>query len=187
MCVDVLTHATDGRSRLATMSGVTVRSFPAVFGGLNAQSPALWAWIVAHSQQYDIVHVHSYHALGALPSTLLSRTKVVFTPHYHGTGHTPFRAWVHPTYRVIGGLMMRKAAAIICVSDPESRLVADHFPSVTDKISVIPNGVDLRRIERAAPRPRKRPFLLFVGRLEEYKQVDRVIGALPLTRGSPTS
>ena len=81
--------------------------------------------------------------------------------------------------------MMRKAAAIICVSDPESRLVADHFPSVTDKISVIPNGVDLRRIERAAPRPRKRPFLLFVGRLEEYKQVDRVIGALPLTRGQP--
>ena len=38
----------------------------------------------------SIVHAHSYHSLAALAAGFSYRGPFVFTPHYHGTGHTGF-------------------------------------------------------------------------------------------------
>lgn len=45
--------------------------------------------------------------------------------------------------------------------------------------TVIPNGVDVDRFANAEPEERDRPYLLTVGRLEEYKGVQHVIRAMP--------
>ena len=183
--IDVLTHQVHDKPAEAGPSTFEVRRFPTILDGLNAQSPAMWAWIARHSDEYDVVHVHGYHTLTSLPATLLSRTTVVFTPHYHGTGHSPLRAWIHPLYRRLGSRIMGKAAAVICVSDPEASLLVDHFPFVAAKVTVIPNGIEPARIRAATPIHRESPFLLVVGRLEHYKQVDRVIEALPHLEARP--
>jgi glycosyltransferase involved in cell wall biosynthesis len=109
----------------------------------------------------------------------------VFTPHYHGTGHTPFRTLLHQLYRPSGALLFKAADAIICVSDAERDLVVKDFPSASEKVTTIPNGTDPRRagpLHSAAAYGE--PIVLTVGRLERYKNLDLVIRAF---RALPTA
>ena len=52
-------------------------------------------------------------------------------------------------------------------------------PSVRDRITVIPNGVDPERFETATPHGHSRPYLLAVGRLTRQKGFDVLLDALP--------
>ena len=180
--VEVLTHLPDrsNDAALAHIDGVDVRQFKTIFSGINAQSPTLWGWIARHSGRYDVLHVHSYHALISCPSILLSHAPVVFTPHYHGVGQSKSRTLAHSIYRQVGASLFRHSKRIICVSKPEADLVTDHFVQIADKVTVIPNGIDLAAIKRAPVSNRQRPFLLTVGRLEHYKRVDVIVQALAL-------
>jgi glycosyltransferase involved in cell wall biosynthesis len=67
---------------------------------------------------------------------------------------------------------------VICVSSAEAALVRQHFPWVGDRITVIPNGVDVSAVRAALPFPEQRTVLLSVGRLETYKNVQHTIQAL---------
>jgi phosphatidylinositol alpha-1,6-mannosyltransferase len=83
---------------------------------------------------------------------------------------------------------LRRADAIIAVSAFTGRRVTEAFPIVTKKVSVVPNGVDIRRFkpgidtsalrERCAPGNRK--VLLTLARIVERKGHDQVIRALPI-------
>jgi glycosyltransferase involved in cell wall biosynthesis len=57
-------------------------------------------------------------------------------------------------------------------------LVCRHFPEVSDRVIVIPNGVDVAALRAAQPYRQDRTVILCVGRLEEYKNVHLVIEAL---------
>lgn len=179
--VEVITqHAT--RS-VETVDGVLVRRFPlTVPAGNYRLSLPLWRWLRAHAADYDVLHAHSYHALAALCAALGNRAPLVFTPHYHGTGHSRFRAALHPLYRPLGRTVMYRASAVVCVTSAERDLVLRDFPEVGTRTVVIPNGTDPRpSARRGAPGRIRR--ILCVGRLEQYKRVDRVIRAM--TRLSP--
>jgi glycosyltransferase involved in cell wall biosynthesis len=126
------------------------------------------------------VHAHAYHALPALGAAVAKRYPLVFTPHYHGTGHSRLRTALHRPYRKCGRLLFDRADRVICVSGAEASLVASHFPDVLLKTRVIHNGVDVSAIETAAPYPKSGPVLLSAGRLERYKQVDLTLRALAL-------
>jgi glycosyltransferase involved in cell wall biosynthesis len=133
---------------------------------------------------YDVVHAHSYHAFPAL-YTALSKAKkgMVFSPHYHGTGHTFIRRMLHIPYRIFfGKKIFRKADKVICVSKFEESLVVKHFKVDVAKVSVIPNGVDLeefRSLEKIRRSNRLHRRILYVGRLEKYKGVQYLVHALP--------
>ena len=71
---------------------------------------------------------------------------------------------------------------IICVSHAEADLFLTHFPSARPRVTVIPNGVDLARITAAEPFPDAGPVVVTGGRLQSYKQIDRIIEAMALTR-----
>jgi glycosyltransferase involved in cell wall biosynthesis len=174
--VEVLTqHAVAAKERL---DGVLVRRFALTVPAADYRfSLALWQWLHAHAGRYDLLHAHSYHALAALPAALTNRTPLVFTPHYHGTGHSRLRAALHPVYRPVGRRIVARASRIICVTRAERDLVVRHFPAAAERIVVIPNGTD--------PAPGAGPGrqacgrrILCVGRLERYKQVDRILRAL---------
>jgi glycosyltransferase involved in cell wall biosynthesis len=143
-----------------------------------AFAPRLWTEVAWRGGELGLVHAHSYHSLAALGTALRKRFPLVFTPHYHGTGHSPLRAALHPPYRRIGRLLFERADAIVCVSQAEATLVAEHFPGCGPRIAVIPNGADVEAIDAAEPFPHERTVLLSAGRLEDYKHVDRTLAAM---------
>lgn len=173
--VEVLTqHATAAEEWL---DGVFVRRFPLTVRAADYRfSATLWQWLRAHAGHYDLLHAHSYHALAALPAALTNRTPLVFTPHYHGTGHSRLRAVLHPIYRPIGRRIVSRSSRIICVTRAERDLVVRHFPAAGERIVVIPNGTD--PAPEAQPAPTDGHHIVCVGRLERYKRVDRILRAL---------
>jgi glycosyltransferase involved in cell wall biosynthesis len=179
--VEVLTHTEAHRELPAVeeMAGVRVRRFAVPIPSSNyALSPALWRHLRRESATYDVVHAHGYHALPALLAALERPSALVFTPHYHGTGHSTFRKLLHPPYRRLGGIIFARAGRTIAVSPPEAKLILSHFPHVEPRLVVIPNGVDREALDAAVPFAEERTVVLSAGRLESYKQVDHTIAAL---------
>jgi glycosyltransferase involved in cell wall biosynthesis len=134
--------------------------------------------------EFDVIHAHSFHGAPALVAALLTSGPYIFTPHYHGVGHTALAKAVHVAYDPVATVIFRRAASVICVSDAEARLLASDYPRVRSRTVVIPNGVDRESIDAAAPFECEHPVVLVAGRLESYKQVDRVIEAMDGVPGS---
>jgi len=178
--VDVLAPENDrGLPAEECSAGVTIRRFYVPVPTENyAFAPSLGAYLRDHARTYDIVHAHSYHRLAALQAALCSGAPLIFTPHYHGTGHTAWRKLLHVPYRRLGTLIMRRARSIICVSSAEAALVRAHFPHAAARVIVVPNGVDVQALRAAQPCPETSTVVLSAGRLESYKRVDLTIKAL---------
>ena len=129
----------------------------------------------------DILHVHGYHVLSSLFAAFskASNQTLVFTPHYHGVGHTFFRNILHKLYFLIGARIFDKADCVICVSEYERNLIKKKFKIPDSKLAVIPNGVNLEEFKDIKQVQKNHRTLLYVGRLEEYKGVQHLIKALP--------
>lgn len=143
-------------------------------------APALWAHLLRRRKEFDIVHAHNYQGIAALAGGLSHRQPFVFTPHYHGTGHTYVARRLHSVYRPFGNALFRRSNQIICVSEAERLTLIRKHPVAESKISVIPNGVAERlgSVEPSAWDGRR--TIVCVGRLEPYKRLDLVIKAMSL-------
>ena len=177
--VTVITTDPSGRlPRSETLDGVKVLRFPAFApGDAYYISPSLLSYL-KQDHGFDIVHAHSYHALPALFASYAKVKKFVFTPHYHGHGHTWLRNLLLKPYRIPGKRAFEKASRVLCVSEYEKRLVCRDFPFVCDRISIVPNGVNKADFKPVEPWPKGLKVILYVGRLEEYKGVQYAIRAL---------
>jgi glycosyltransferase involved in cell wall biosynthesis len=173
--VEVLTQDVHGgRDRL---DGIGIRRFPLTITAANYRvSLPLWRWLRSNAGRYDVLHAHSYHALAALPAALTNQTPLVFTPHYHGTGHSPLRAALHPVYRPVGARIVARSSRLICVTRAERELLIRDFPRCAARVVVIPNGTDPARGALTPAGPERR--IVCVGRLERYKRVDRIVRAM---------
>ncbi|WP_049980593.1 glycosyltransferase family 4 protein [Halolamina rubra] len=125
----------------------------------------------------DVVHAHNYHSFPLLFAALgVTDQRFVVTAHYHGESASDFRDRLLSLYHPFGKWAVKQADKVIAVSEWErDRLREDFGVDAT----VIPNGVDVERFASAEPEVRDRPYLLTVGRLEEYKGVQHVIRAMP--------
>jgi glycosyltransferase involved in cell wall biosynthesis len=176
--VTVLTHQVGDASVDEQIGAVRVLRFPLTARSQNYPfSLSLFRYLRSHASDFDLVHVHSYHTL--VGHAAVGRgLPLVFTPHYHGTGHTRVRALLHRLYRPAGARLFRAADAVICVSDAERDLVTRDFPEVRGATVTIPNGADPKQLE-----PREGwltpgiPVVLTVGRLERYKNIELIIDA----------
>jgi glycosyltransferase involved in cell wall biosynthesis len=179
--VEVLTQTAD-RSLPACdhQDGFVVRRFPVVVASENyAFAPGLPLFLARHRPRYELIHAHNYHALAALGGALAAGGRpFVFTPHYHGVGHSPLRSVLHRPYRLAGRWLFSRSSRVICVSHAEASLVVRHFPAIAPRIAVIPNGVDMSDLTTAAPYDTRERVVLTVGRLERYKNVEAVIAAM---------
>ncbi len=180
--VEVLTQAhARGLAPREDIGGVDVRRFPLPLPSespLLAFAPGLWAYLARHGARYDVVHAHHYHALPALGAALTGCAPLVFTPHYHGGGHSPLRSLLHVPYRHAGARVFARAHRVICNSEAEAALVRRDFPLVQGRVSVIYPGVDVAAIRAATPYAETRRVILSVGRLERYKNVHLTVAAL---------
>lgn len=177
----------DGLKR-EVRNGVAIRRFRALSpGGAFYFAPSLVTAIrrmdtdrLGSQGEYaslDVVHAHNYHALPSMAAAAAtSNARFVYTPHYHAASASGFRDALLSFYRPLGGWGIQRADRLIAVSEWESgRLKADFGVDAT----VIPSGLDIERFADADPHARDRPYLLTVGRLEEYKGIQHVIRSLP--------
>jgi glycosyltransferase involved in cell wall biosynthesis len=176
--VTVLTHQAGDQASEESAGAVRVLRFPlTVRSATYPLSLALFRYVREHAADFDLVHSHSYHTLVG-QAALRSGLPFVFTPHYHGTGHTALRAVLHQLYRPVGARQFAAADAVICVSQAERALVTKDFPGAADKVTTIPNGTDRRAVQaRRDQATGGIPLVLTAGRLERYKNVDLVIKA----------
>jgi 1,2-diacylglycerol 3-alpha-glucosyltransferase len=177
--VTVLTHQFGHSPAYERIGAVRVRRFSlTVNSEIYPFSLSLFRHLRTHAADFDLVHVHSYHTLIG-HAAIGTGLPLVFTPHYHGTGHTPLRALLHRLYRPAGARQFRAADAVICVSNAERDLVINDFPGVAGKVGTIPNGTDSvpAMADDGDPVLGLEPVLVTVGRLERYKNVDLIIDA----------
>lgn len=180
--VEVLTQTSDhSLPRAEHRGGALIRRFRVLTPSANyAWAPSLWACLARERNSWDVVHAHAYHALPALGAALGGAAPLVFTPHYHGTGHTTLRRALHVAYRPAGRLLIERADRIVCVSAAERRLLDSRFPGSAARAVVIPNGVLSGLLADAKPFVAAGPVLLVSGRLEAYKHAAAAVDALRL-------
>lgn len=176
--VTVLTADAGGDvKRRETRNGVEVRRHRGLApGGTFHVAPGIYRGV--RREDADVVHAHNYHSLPMLFAALAVRKeKFVVTPHYHGGSASDLRNVMLDTYRPLGQWALGRADEVIAVSEWERGTLREDFGV---QATVIPNGVDIEQFREAEPEERERPYLLTVGRLEEYKGVQHVIRALPM-------
>lgn len=147
-------------------------------------SNSLKTFLQKHSNMFDVVHAHSYHAFPALYAAKAKNNNYfVLTAHYHGTGHSFLRKILHVPYKAVGAIEFKKADKIICVSEYERNLILKNFNVDINKTVLIPNGVDVELFNKISKDKKRKDkkgtkVILYVGRLEKYKGVQYVIQSL---------
>lgn len=178
---DVTVITTDPSGRLKkeeVIDGVRVIRFKSFApGDAYFISPSIRSFMKKES--FDAVHAHSYHAFPALFAASSKAPRFVFTPHYHGKGHTPFRDLLHKPYKPLAKRTFKRADVVACDSEFEKSLVCRDFPEYCDKVKVVRLGVDKKEFAKVEPFPKGLKVILYVGRLEEYKGIQYIIDALP--------
>jgi glycosyltransferase involved in cell wall biosynthesis len=146
-------------------------------------SRKLKGYLKDNSSKYDIVHAHGYHAFPALyVAQTKNGNKMVFTPHYHGSGHNWFRNFLHKPYKIFGNGIFKKSDRVISVSDYEKTMILKRFKIPEEKITLVPNGVNLEEFKNIERRKSEHRKVLSVGRIEEYKGMQYIIKSLPYFR-----
>lgn len=154
--------------------GVTVRRFE---GFAPGDAYHFAPGIVAAVREFDadVVHGHNYHSLPLTLAAVATTDPLVVTPHYHGGSASRFRDVLLRAYAAVGSRALERAKTVIAVSEWERQQLSTDFDV---EATVIPNGLHVERFAEANPVVRDRPYLLSVGRLEEYKGVQFVVDAM---------
>jgi glycosyltransferase involved in cell wall biosynthesis len=133
----------------------------------------------ARPGRFDVVWVHSYHTPLAWLAAEQAAAPVVFTPHYHGVGHTPLRQAMHRVYRPAGRRLMAASRRIVVDTDAEASLVLRDFPGQVSPgaIAVVPPVVTApvrgRQSRSTVPN-----LVLTVARQEPYKRTELLVRAV---------
>ncbi|RJS94523.1 glycosyltransferase family 1 protein [Candidatus Bathyarchaeota archaeon] len=162
----------------------------------------LWTFIFNHFMEkkvaalsrevdFDIIHIHDWLTApaGIAAKHFLGRT-LISTVHSMEIGRS--QGLHNPDSFLIDGIewwMTYESRRIIACSNSVKRDLENHFHLPSEKITVIPNGVDLSTFELSTDKedvkrrygiaPYER-IVLFVGRLVPQKGVDSLIKAVPL-------
>jgi len=119
----------------------------------------------------DVVYAHFLVPTGLL-AALTSRAPLVVTAH----GRDVRNIGAFPGVRAATRLVVRRAAAVVAVSDFLRRELEAKIPEARGKVEVVDCGVDLERF-RVEPAPDGATRFLCVGTLTERKNVVRLANA----------
>ena len=180
---DVEVYATDPKGNLAEreeVNSVTVRRFRSFAPGNAYYLPSRSMLTALKASDADIVHAHNIQAFPLLYACIAKREwqRLVLTTHMHSGASTRFRNMLLPLYlRVVRDQIRSRADTIICVSEFEKEIVMRRLGIDSRRVMVIPNGIseDVFNVKRIADDGFN---LLSVGRLERFKNFDKVIEAL---------
>ena len=172
------------RVGVENIEGVEVVRFPVdtrLLGGFNRP---VWNYLNKELdlRQFDVAYLHNFHIVLSLEAAVFCKLHsfpYVFSPHYHGKGHTVIRDLAFRGYRSIGRFGLTGAEKVITGSWNERALLLKDFPSIDDKCVVIPPGIKDRP---PLDLPRKKDTILYVGRLMQYKGLDHVLDSMKVMK-----
>lgn len=172
------------------MEGIHVYRFPLFMPGLLRES-----WIIPEilrcflGLRADVVHVHGYRCISSFTAVSLAHVRdvpSVLTPH----GIYPSRSFVNGLAKsifdhVFGRLLLDFSDRIIAISEHNRQLLLQVGASAS-KMVIVPNGVN---VEEYASLQRSNsileelntdgPVLLYVGRIDWNKRVEKIVEAMP--------
>ncbi len=133
----------------------------------------LSGWVGDYLRRWwGVPHVTMFHTLGALKNA-----------SGYGFDDTELRI-------VTEEEIIRQCQRVIVATEREKRDMAEHYGAAPETIGVVPCGVNMdlfQPMDRAAARARlgfgDEKVLLFVGRIDPVKGVDRLVRSLPLVAG----
>lgn len=157
---------------------------PAKYGGLAARA-------LAEARRFhpDVVYAHFLFPAGAAAAFAARRVgaRLVLTAH----GRDVRNVGAIPGVATATAAAIRRADAVIAVSDFLRGELEAKIPDAQGKVHVIDSGVDLARFRHRDPGPLREelgwegegPFYLCVGTLEERKNVVRLADAFATLEG----
>ncbi len=180
--VEIVLHTTPETAfaEEARKDGMVVRPFrPRINGVDYALSADLRAFLRRSAGSFDLIHVHGYRSLPALPTLRGSGRPLVFSPHYHGVPVTRLRRVARQPYRQLARRAIASADMAVCVSGAEAAALRTSVPELKQRIRVVPAGADAAAIHAAEPYPVTKTTIVSMGPIEHGKRLDRVISTLP--------
>ena len=129
---------------------------------------------------FDMIHAHSLNSFMPIAASIAKNNKpLILNPHYHPKGSQIHYALLKSLYDpIFAKYVFNKSDEIICVSNIERDLLRKKSKKL-NQIQVIPNGIDLKIIEDAPTMETKERFILYVGRIEKYKNIQNIVQTLP--------
>ena len=128
---------------------------------------------------FDLVHVHHFGWAALRLAAARARPPFVLTTH------DPFAMNGLPVgwrRSLTDGFILKRADAIVALSNAERDFLARRRRLPPERIAVIPNGVSSAVFGRYADSSPQTKNLLFVGQLHEFKGLDYLLSALPAVR-----
>ncbi|MCX2473189.1 glycosyltransferase [Pedobacter sp. MC2016-05] len=150
---------------------------------ISVYNPVFIYRIMRMLSAYDLVHVHLfpaqyYVALAKIIS--FSKTKLVFTEH-----NTSNRRMEHPSLGIIERFIYRQYSNIICITSKVKGVLVRKIGLSENQLSVIENGINLKRIQDATSLRRTEfsfseddCLLIMVAAFRKQKDQDTIFRAL---------
>jgi 1,4-alpha-glucan branching enzyme len=172
------------------VDGVEVRRFDVISRPLNNPiSSTLFVHLLRHCKRFDIVHAHNEHAAPSLYCALAKsygNFPLIVTCHGRLRFDHFAKDLIERVYsKTLGARLLKKADKVITLSNSDKKyLLSLGVP--LEKLSVIPNGVDLSEYDfQHNDLPKEIIFggkrlVLFVGPILERKGPQLLIQAIPL-------
>ena len=190
--VHVFTSLIKGRKKYEIINNIHIHRYKTLFryGYYLSFTPGL---INALKYKLDFLHVHSfgfvYHDLILMLKKLLSRTKIMNTPHgpfmvlkYYNYFQKSFKALVGNFERVI----LNKFYDAVIQVNPEQYKWLTKYGIKKEKIHFVPNGIPQDAFKKVNNKEfsnkynLKNKFVIsYLGRIQAYKGLDQVIKIIP--------
>jgi glycogen synthase len=181
--VSVITTDPTGRlPKREIVDGIDVRRLPAWPPRTDLHYAPGLARAISEAAP-DVVHVQGIHTLTA-PLAMIAawRARLPYAVTFHTGGHASgLRRSIRPVQWRLLRPMLRRASALIAVSDFEASLFRSAIGTVAPQILVIRNG-GVSSTRRDQPAKVDPTLVLSIGRLERYKGHHRAIEGLSALR-----
>lgn len=130
-------------------------------------------------REFDIIHSHGFTTFMPLLACFIKTNKLIFQPHYHPIGSTLSLKILRKIYDpIIGKFIIKKSNKILCVSEYERNKLIKKLKIKENKIKVIYDGIDYESFVKAKPFKTNKKLILYIGRLEKYKNIHPIIRAM---------
>jgi D-inositol-3-phosphate glycosyltransferase len=144
-------------------------------------------------RQYDIVYAH-YWLSGPVAKLLQQRWQIPFVIMFHTLGAVKNAIGIgegEPELRIATEReLVRDCQRIIVATEREKADLVHYYEALPDKVGIVPCGVNMelfQLVDKAAARKKlglsNARVLLFVGRIDPLKGVDRLLKAMPYLKG----
>jgi glycosyltransferase involved in cell wall biosynthesis len=144
VCVAVLKELDGPFERELREKGIPF--LPTAAGGVY--SPTHVFSLMHHIREFDLVQAHLFPAQLFIPlAAMLVESRVPLVLTEHTTHHRRRKQWLYP----LETWMYSCYTAIACASDAIAASLRAWIPGLAQKITVIPNGIDLQKFQQATP------------------------------------